>query len=91
MRVLREQLCLVNVPRLLFEKQATSFKLGDQVLLKGLVSAPQHNGKRGTLLKRVVDKSGELRWRVELQEQLLDLKDVNLADDNEGEDWAKTW
>eukprot|EP00438_Fugacium_kawagutii_P025154 Skav208308 [mRNA] locus=scaffold897:312044:313471:+ [translate_table: standard] len=86
--VARERFILVGVPKEKFlpeaevpaaKQSSNAFCSGDAVEIRGLKSAPQHNGKCGTLLQQVPSKSGsEMRWRVQCGDVMLDLKEVNL-------------
>lgn len=88
--VARERFILVGVPKEKYLADAKAFASvestfspgfspGDVVELRGLKSAPQHNGKSGTLQQQVSSKSGEMRWRVKCGDIMLDLKEVNLV------------
>eukprot|EP00434_Breviolum_minutum_P007852 symbB.v1.2.006928.t1/scaffold400.1/size211454/7 len=79
----------VKVPMHVARERFILVGAGDAVELRGLKSAPQHNGKCGTLLQQVPSKSGsEMRWRVKCGDIMLDLKEANLfkpcmVDENE--------
>eukprot|EP00435_Cladocopium_sp_Y103_P065881 s694_g27.t4 len=84
--VARDRFILVGVPKEKYVAEAkasapveSTFSPGDVVELRGLKSAPQHNGKTGTLQQQVSSKSGEMRWRVKCGDIMLDLKEVNLV------------